>query len=194
MSKVRKLKYHEQKLLKKVDFLNWKSDGIKPEYREYMLKMIAKYKLRDQTEFFNYQKIATQVNDAIKQIRDLNDKEYLAFKKEQFDLLSNKLYQMGVLDSVDELDRGLSKITVGRFCRRRISYLLKVQHFAENVSLANDFIRHGHIRIGPNVISDPAFLVPRNMEDYITWTNQSVIKDTIRKYNDEYDAYEALNC
>jgi hypothetical protein len=54
MSKVRKLKYHEQKLLKKVDFLNWKSDGIKPEYREYMLKMINKYKLRDQKEFFKF--------------------------------------------------------------------------------------------------------------------------------------------
>jgi U3 small nucleolar ribonucleoprotein protein IMP3 len=52
MPKVRKLKFHEQKLLKKVDFLNWKSDGIKPEYREYILKMINKYKLRDQKEFF----------------------------------------------------------------------------------------------------------------------------------------------
>jgi ribosomal protein S4 len=78
----------------------------------------------------------------VQQIRDLNDKEYLAFKKEQFELLSNKLYQMGVIDTVDELER-LSKITVGRLCRRRISYLLKVQHFAENVTIANDFISHG---------------------------------------------------
>ncbi|KAL0489727.1 U3 small nucleolar ribonucleoprotein IMP3 [Acrasis kona] len=193
MPKVRELKFHEQKLLKKVDFLNWKSDNIKEEYRVYMLKMIHKYKLRDQKEFFNYQRIATITNEAVQSIRDLPDKEYLAFKKEQFELLSVKLYQMGVLDSVDELDR-LNKLTVGRFCRRRVSYLLKVMHFAETVTYANDYIRHGHVRIGPNVVNDPAFLVPRNLEDFITWTNDSSIKKTIKNFNEDYDAYEMLDC
>ena len=52
MAKVRKLKHHEQKLLKKVDFLTWKSDGVNENYREHMLKVIAKYKLNGEKEFF----------------------------------------------------------------------------------------------------------------------------------------------
>lgn len=51
MPKLRKLKYHEQKLLKKVDFLSWESDGS-PEFRQYVLKTISKYGLKDHTEFF----------------------------------------------------------------------------------------------------------------------------------------------
>jgi U3 small nucleolar ribonucleoprotein protein IMP3 len=50
------------------------------------------------------------------------------------------------------------------------------------------------IRIGPNVVSDTAFLVPRNLEDFITWTNGSVVKETIKKFNDEYDDYDEQNC
>lgn len=51
MPKLRKLKYHEQKLLKKVDFLTWESDG-NPEFRQYVLKTISKFQLKDQNEFF----------------------------------------------------------------------------------------------------------------------------------------------
>jgi U3 small nucleolar ribonucleoprotein protein IMP3 len=49
MPKLRTLKYHEQKLLKKVDFLNWESDG---KNKDYILKMINLFQLKDQTEYF----------------------------------------------------------------------------------------------------------------------------------------------
>jgi U3 small nucleolar ribonucleoprotein protein IMP3 len=32
------------------------------------------------------------------------------------------------------------------------------------------------IRIGPSIVTDPAMLVTRNMEDHITWTDNSKIK------------------
>ena len=52
--KIRKLKFHEQKLLKKVDFLQWESDGD-PKYRQRILRAIKEFQLRDQQEFFKYQ-------------------------------------------------------------------------------------------------------------------------------------------
>ncbi|KAF0982873.1 hypothetical protein FDP41_010852 [Naegleria fowleri] len=191
MPKVRELKHHEQKLLKKVDFLNWKSDGVTPEYKEYILKTIQKYQLRDQKEFFNYQRIATQINNTINNIKQLDDKLYRDFKVNQLVMLGKKLFDMGILDSEAEIET-LNKITVGRLCRRRISYLLKVLHFAESGRLANMYIQHGHIRIGPEVVRDEAFLVSRNLEDFITWTNKSKIKTTIQKFNETYDDFEAL--
>ncbi|KAG2374873.1 hypothetical protein C9374_010247 [Naegleria lovaniensis] len=191
MPKVRELKHHEQKLLKKVDFLNWKSDGVTPEYKEYILKTIQKYQLRDQKEFFNYQRIATQINNTINNIKQLDDKLYRDFKVNQLVMLGKKLFDMGILDSEAEIET-LNKITVGRLCRRRISYLLKVLHFAESVRLANMYIQHGHIRIGPEVVRDEAFLVSRNLEDFITWTNKSKIKTTIQKFNETYDDFDAM--
>ena len=47
---VRKLKYHEQKLLKKVDFITWKSDK---EHRE--LKIIRKYHLQKREDYTRFE-------------------------------------------------------------------------------------------------------------------------------------------
>ena len=48
---VRKLKYHEQKLLKKVDFISWKIDG---NVRE--IQILKKYRI---TKREDYSKLAT---------------------------------------------------------------------------------------------------------------------------------------
>jgi len=46
-------------------------------------------------------------------------------------------------------------------------------------------IEQGHIRVGPTPITDPAMMITRNMEDFITWVDGSSRKRTIAKYNDE---------
>lgn len=47
------------------------------------------------------------------------------------------------------------------------------------------FIEQGHIRVGPDTVTDPAYLVTRNMEDYVTWVDTSKLRRTIMEYNDE---------
>jgi U3 small nucleolar ribonucleoprotein protein IMP3 len=56
---------------------------------------------------------------------------------------------------------------------------------AETVKEAVTFVEQGHIRVGPQTINDPAFLVNRTMEDYVTWVDTSKIKRKIMKYNDK---------
>ena len=63
---------------------------------------------------------------------------------------------------------------------------------SENLKEATTFIEQGHVRVGPNVITDPAFLVTRTFEDYVTWVDSSKIKKTIMRYNDKLDDYELL--
>jgi U3 small nucleolar ribonucleoprotein protein IMP3 len=50
------------------------------------------------------------------------------------------------------------------------------------------YLRHcvlqGHVRIGPETVTDPAFLVTRNMEDFVTWVDTSKIKRKVQKYNE----------
>lgn len=53
-------------------------------------------------------------------------------------------------------------------------------------------MEQGHVRVGPDTITDPAFLVTRNMEDFVTWVDTSKIRRAIANYNDELDDFDLL--
>ena len=65
--------------------------------------------------------------------------------------------------------------------------------FAEHLREAVTYIEQGHIRVGPDVVTDPAFLVTRNMEDFVTWVDSSKIKRKVMEYNERLDDYDVLN-
>ena len=64
--------------------------------------------------------------------------------------------------------------------------------FAEHHKGAVTYIEQGHVRVGPETVTDPAFLVTRNMEDFITWVDSSKIKRKLMEYNDALDDYDAM--
>ena len=89
-----------------------------------------------------------------------------------------KLYNMGVVSKTSSLS-AIEKLTVSSFCRRRLPVVMVRLKMSENLKEATTFIEQGHIRVGPNVVTDPAFLVTRTFEDYVTWVDSSKIKKTI---------------
>ena len=78
-------------------------------------------------------------------------------------------------------------------CRRRLATVLVYLKFAEHLREAVTYIEQGHVRVGPDVVTDPAFLVTRNMEDFVTWVDSSKIKRKVMEYNERLDDYDALN-
>ena len=54
---------------------------------------------------------------------------------------------------------------------------------AETVKDAVKFIEQGHIRVGPELVKDPAMLITRNLEDFITWVDSSAIRKKVLDYN-----------
>lgn len=50
----------------------------------------------------------------------------------------------------------------------------------------------GHVRVGPETVTDPAFHVTKNMEDFVTWVDTSKIKRKVAQYNDRLDDYDLL--
>ena len=83
-------------------------------------------------------------------------------------------------------------ITTPAFARRRLPVVLVRLKFAENLTQAMTFVEHGHIRIGPEVVTDVAYHVTRTYEDFITWVDDSKIVRHIRKYNDGLDDFDLL--
>lgn len=77
--------------------------------------------------------------------------------------------------------------------RRRLSSVLVRLKFAEHLKEAVTYIEQGHIRIGPETVSDPAFLVTRNMEDFVTWVDTSKIRRKVLEYNERQDDYDLMN-
>ena len=63
---------------------------------------------------------------------------------------------------------------------------------AQSPKMAITFIEQGQVRVGPNVITDSAFCVSRNMEDFITWVDDSKVKRTVQKYNDKLDDFDMM--
>ncbi len=49
------------------------------------------------------------------------------------------------------------------------------------------------MRVPLCAVTDPAFLVTRNMEDFVTWVDTSKIKRKVQKYNDRLDDFDLLN-
>ena len=96
----------------------------------------------------------------------------------------SKLYDLGILNSTAKLS-DVDKLTVTAFCRRRLAVFMCMSKMAETVSAAAKFIEQGHVRVGPDTITDPAYLVNRRMEDFVTWVDTSKLKRTIMSYNDE---------
>lgn len=76
---------------------------------------------------------------------------------------------------------------------RRLATILVRLKFAEHLKEAVTYIEQGHVRVGPQTVTDPAFLVTRNMEDFVTWVDTSKIKRKVLEYNEQLDDYDAMN-
>ncbi|XP_039281791.1 U3 small nucleolar ribonucleoprotein protein IMP3 [Nilaparvata lugens] len=82
------------------------------------------------------------------------------------------------------------QVNASSFCRRRLPVIMVKQRMAQKVEMATQLIEQGHVRVGAEVIKDPAFLVTRNLEDFVTWMDTSAIRKHIKQYNNEYDDFE----
>eukprot|EP00162_Nutomonas_longa_P022086 comp5071_c0_seq1/m.4170 comp5071_c0_seq1/g.4170 ORF comp5071_c0_seq1/g.4170 comp5071_c0_seq1/m.4170 type:complete len:183 (+) comp5071_c0_seq1:12-560(+) len=181
---MRQLKYHESRLLKKVDLLNWKTDNRAAES-----KVIQRYHLTNREDYHSYNKLCGLITRLSHLLIKLDPSDPLRLKLTE-DLLE-KLYNVGVIVNKRSLGE-CEKVAVSAFARRRLAIVLVRLKFAENVKDAIRLISHGHIRVGPHIVTDPATLITRKFEDYIQWTDTSKIKRTIMKYNDRLDDYDLL--
>lgn len=109
---MRQLKYHEKKLLKKVDFFSWKSDT---NVREATI--IRKYNIQNREDYIKYNKLAGKITKFVAKVKLLtqDDETRSALSTH----LLQKLYNMGVIENTASLT-AIEKLSVSSFCRRRL--------------------------------------------------------------------------
>lgn len=182
---MRKLKFHEKKLLKKVNFLEWKRERGQ---REALVMRL--YLITGRDDYKKYSSLCGLVTKLVNVLKQVDPKD--PFRVEMTDRLLEKLYNIGVIPTKKSLAL-CDKLTVSSFCRRRLATVLVRLHYAERLTEAVKYIEQGHIRVGPDTVTDPAFLVTRAFEDFVTWVDTSKIKRKVLQYNERLDDYDLLN-
>lgn len=131
-----------------------------------------------------------------------------AFRNECTGQLLEKLYSMGVINT--KRLKHCKEVSVSSFCRRRLPVFMKKsgmfngplevagKAFIDTLMVTVDltkscnstvkYVKHGHVRVGPHVVYDPAFLVTRDQEDFIAWTDK--FRENIDTYNEKRDDYK----
>mmetsp|Transcript_3631 Transcript_3631/g.6351 ORF Transcript_3631/g.6351 Transcript_3631/m.6351 type:complete len:182 (+) Transcript_3631:83-628(+) len=181
---MRSLKYHEYKLLKKSDFLQWKRESGRRESA-----IIRRYYIQRPEDYHKYNKILGKLTKLAHKLLSLPKDDMLRIRIT--DDLLNKLFDIGLLATKSNLDQ-VAKLTASAFCRRRLPVMMVRLKYAETMKEAVTLIEQGHIKIGPEIVTDPAIIVTRNMEDFITWADRSKIRRKVLAYNEKLDDYDVM--
>ena len=67
---MRKLKYHEATLLRKLDFINWKSDRSLRES-----KILRRYHVQDREDYHTYNKVCGLITKLTMQLKALDERD-----------------------------------------------------------------------------------------------------------------------
>jgi U3 small nucleolar ribonucleoprotein protein IMP3 len=187
---VRKLKHHEQKLLRKVDLITYKSDG--PSHREHSIR--RRYHLTHPLDYSKYNTLCGRLRKLAHLLSNLEPSDPYRLQTET--VMLEKLHAMGIIKQSRAQGAGLSSVendvTVSALCRRRLGVVMVRTGMVEHVSIAVKFVEQGHVRVGTEVVTDPAFLVNRGVEDFVTWVDSSKIKRNVLKYREKLDDFDLL--
>lgn len=134
-----------------------------------------------------YNALSRQIRGIAEKIATVDNKH--PFRTEVSGLMLEKLYVLGLIPTKWDLEAA-SKISASAFCRRRLPVVMVRNKMSENIKNASKLVEHGHVRVGAEVVKDPAFLITRTMEDFVTWVDSSKIRQHVLEYNDMKDDYE----
>jgi U3 small nucleolar ribonucleoprotein protein IMP3 len=182
---MRNLKFHEAKLLKRVNFLHWKK-----EHNERELQVMRRYHITERDDYSRYNRLAGQITKLTHVLRQLDASDPVRI--ELTDRLLTRLDQMGVLPTKKSLAQ-CEKLSTASFARRRLAVVMVHLRMAETVREAAALVEQGHVRVGPVTATDPATHVTKQQQDMVTWVDSSKIRRKVLAFNDAVDDFDLLN-
>ena len=108
---LRKLKYHEATLLRKVDFINWKTDSSLREN-----KILRRYHVQDREDYHTYNKICGMVTQLVTKLKALDQRDPV--RVELTDTLLDRLFASGLIQH--KRLASCAKLAASTLCRRRL--------------------------------------------------------------------------
>ncbi len=161
----------------------WKENRIESE-RE----LIKKYGLKSHKEVW---KAKTYLGRYRQQARELLAKiigKDPQIKKESEQLLLH-LTKMGILPDGSSLDDVLALETES-ILTRRLQTLVFLKGFSSTTNQSRQLINHGHIAIGNRKVTIPSYIVSKDEENEISYTNNSPLNELSHPARPKADAFK----
>jgi U3 small nucleolar ribonucleoprotein protein IMP3 len=168
---------------------------------------MRRYHIQNREDYQSYNRLCGSIRGLAHKLAQLPEQD--PFRSKYEGNLLSKLYDMGILDITAKVGDIEDKVTVSALCRRRLAVVMcrlkmcetvsKVSWLswlsfcpASNADFPNQLIGRTIHRTRPDPITDPAFLVTRHMEDFVTWVDTSKLKRVVMSYNDELDDFDLM--
>jgi U3 small nucleolar ribonucleoprotein protein IMP3 len=185
---VRKLRHHEKKLLRRVDFVDYDDHTLQEN------KIMTRYAIPTRAQYVAYMKLVGDIRRLCSLLSRLSPSD--PFRTKMSELLLYKLQGMGILSPGRGGNKATlasaSQLSVSAVARRRLPVVMAAKlKMAQGPREAATLVEQGHVRVGPDVVTDSAFFVTKALEDYITWVGGSAIQRHVRAYNKNADDFDA---
>lgn len=181
---MRQLKYHEQRLLRKVNFYDWRRDQTARENT-----YCRRYFIQDKEDYHRYNKLCGLITKLVSGLRGLPADD--AFRIKMTELLLDKLYRMGVISHREGLSQ-VEGLPASAFCRRRLAVVLLKNRMASHLKQAVEYVEQGHVRLGTEVVTCPSMHITREGEDLLAWARGSAIERHVKEFQHEADDFDLL--
>eukprot|EP00762_Andalucia_godoyi_P000438 ANDGO_03224.mRNA.1 U3 small nucleolar ribonucleoprotein IMP3 len=184
---MRKLKFHEERLLRKTSFEHWRGEH---NIREH--SVLQRYRVTDREDYERYNRLCGDISHLVSLLQKLESSDPVRARVTS--LLADKLFHMGIVsEATGQLASIASeKITVSAFCRRRLPVVMVKNKFCETLREAVTFVQQGHVRVGTEIVTDPGFIVTRPNEDLVTWADGSKIQRAVKEYAGQRDDFDEI--
>lgn len=143
----------------------WRTDILKEE-----LRLLGSYGLRNKHELWRHETMLSKFRGIARSLIGKSPEERRKMEEE----LLTRLKKLGILQETAVLDDVLD-LTIEDILERRLQTIVFRKGLAKTIYQARQLITHGHITIEERRVTVPSYLVPREMEDKITYTPKSSI-------------------
>lgn len=170
-------------MLKKVNFLEWSKTNTT---REHIVT--SRFNLSNRDDYKRYNRIVGMIrklSENLARLADNDSTKILISKK-----LINLLYNTGIIENRKLSD--CAQVSVTSLCQRRLPSVMVKRKLVQKILDADKFVQHGHVRIGCKVINDPSTIVSLGMEEFVSWTDSSKIRQKVDEFNEEKDDYKYI--
>jgi small subunit ribosomal protein S4 len=141
----------------------WKKARIEEES-----ELVKKYAPKNKKEIW---KVSSKLKEFKHQAKKLSSLNTSQAEKETKQLLT-RLHSMGLLKEGDNL-ASILVLTLENMMERRLQTVVCRKSLARSMKQSRQFITHGHIKVGENVITSPSYLVLAKEEPLIIFQESS---------------------
>ena len=128
---MRKLRHHEQRLLKKVDFLWQREENLRE------IAILRRYNINNREDYVKYNKLCGFITKISDRLQKLSPRDPVRISITE--LLLKKLHHMGLISTTKSLSV-CSKLPASAFCRRRLPVVMVRMKFCGTLTAAVSFI------------------------------------------------------